>query len=61
MSPKSGRPKAEKPKCIRYSVRLDEETENKLKGYSERNKITRVDAIRKGIDMLLESETKEKK
>ena len=34
MSP-AGRPKAEKPKEIRYSIRLDAETEEKLKAYCE--------------------------
>ena len=52
MSP-AGRPKAEKPKEIRYSVRLDLETETKLKEYCEEHGITRGEAFRKGIHLLL--------
>lgn len=53
MSPRTGRPKAENPKGIRYSVRLDMETEKRLREYCERNKITKGEAIRRGIDLLL--------
>ena len=53
MSPRTGRPKADNPKDIRYSIRLDVETETKLKAYCEKNNITRVEAIRKGIHLLL--------
>lgn len=52
MSP-AGRPKAEKPKEVRYSVRLDVETEEKLKIYCEKHGITRGAAIRQGIHLLL--------
>ncbi len=52
MSP-VGRPKAEKPKEIRYSIRLDVETEEKLKSYCEQHRITRGEAIRQGIHLLL--------
>ncbi len=56
MSPKIGRPKADKPKDIRYSIRLDAETEAKLIRYCERKAITKGEAIRKGIDLLLSKE-----
>ena len=49
-----GRPKVENPKNIRYSIRLDALTEAKLKKYCEENRITKGEAIRKGIDLLLE-------
>lgn len=52
MSP-VGRPKAEKPKEIKYSIRLDAETEEKLKEYCLRNDITKGEAIRQGIHLLL--------
>lgn len=55
MSPKTGRPKADKPKDIRYSVRLDAETETRLIDYCAKNKITKGEAIRKGIHLLLSS------
>ncbi len=53
MSP-IGRPKAENPKTIRFSIRLDVETENKLKAYCEQKGITKGEAIRRGIYLLLE-------
>lgn len=53
MSPRTGRPKVAKPKYIRYSIRLDEETEYKLQEYCEDYKITKGEAIRKGINLLL--------
>lgn len=57
MSP-AGRPKAEKPKEIRYSIRLDIETEEKLKEYCEEHGITRGEAVRKGIHLLLSQNKK---
>lgn len=53
MSPKTGRPKAEIPKNIRYSIRLDAETEIKLQQYCEIHNITKGEAIRRGIHLLL--------
>ena len=53
MSPAKGRPKVEKPKAIRYSIRLDAETEAKLQEYCKANGITRGEAIRQGIHLLL--------
>lgn len=53
MSPRTGRPKAENPKEIRYSIRLDIETEERLKKYCEQNNITKGEAIRQGINLLL--------
>ena len=53
MSPRTGRPKAEKPKEVRYSIRLDMETEERLKEYCEKNGITKGEAIRRGIDLIL--------
>lgn len=53
MSPRTGRPKAEKPKDIRYSIRLDAETEHRLIEYCEEHNITKGEAIRQGIHLLL--------
>lgn len=58
MSPRTGRPKAENPKAIRYSIRLDEETERRLQEYCETHNITKGEAIRKGIHMLLSQKEK---
>ena len=48
-----GRPRADKPKSNRFSVRLDDETEQKLETYCEEHKITKGEAIRQGIHLLL--------
>lgn len=53
MPTKTGRPKAENPKSIKYSVRLDEETETKMVEYCKINGITKGEAIRRGIHLLL--------
>nr|UVN00467.1 MAG: transcriptional regulator, RHH-like [Bacteriophage sp.]DAY52143.1 MAG TPA: Alginate and motility regulator [Caudoviricetes sp.] len=50
---KMGRPKAEKPKEIKYSIRTDEETESKLLRYCEEEGITKGEAYRRGIELLL--------
>ena len=52
MSP-VGRPKAENPKSNRFSIRLDDETEQKLEKYCEEHQITKGEAIRQGIHLLL--------
>lgn len=54
MSPKTGRPKVENPKGINLTIRLDPETEKKLRQYCEENDTTRGEAIRRGIHLLLE-------
>ena len=54
LSPRTGRPKVEKPKSVNYSVRLDVETEQRLREYCQEHSITRGEAIRRGIHLLLE-------
>lgn len=56
MSPRTGRPKVENPKSISYSIRLDAETEMRLQAYCEKHGITKGNAIRKGIHLLLAQE-----
>ena len=56
ISPRTGRPKVDNPKSVKYSVRLDVETEEKLKKYCEKKGISRMEAIRRGIHLLLEKE-----
>lgn len=56
MSPKTGRPKTENPINIRTSVRLDSETDKKLIAYCKSKGITKGEAIRKGIHLLLDSQ-----
>lgn len=55
---KMGRPKAEKPKEIKYSIRTDAETEARLERYCAKEGVTKGEAYRKGIELLLkQSET----
>ena len=48
-----GRPKVDNPKSIKYSIRLDVETESKLKEYCAEHNISKGEAIRQGIHLLL--------
>ena len=50
---RAGRPKVEKPKEIKYSIRMDAETEERLKAYCDKHNISKGEAIRKGIELLL--------
>lgn len=56
MSPRTGRPKAENPKTNIIRVRLDNETTERLDEYCIEHDTTRAEAIRQGIDLLLEQE-----
>ena len=56
MSPKTGRPKTDNPVNIRTSVRLDAETDRKLIEYCNRHSMTKGEAIRKGVHLLLADE-----
>lgn len=53
MSPRTGRPKAENPKEVDVKVRLDKELNEKLLEYCKLNNITRAEAIRQGVHLLL--------
>ncbi len=55
MSPRTGRPKVDNPKEQRFSIRLDNETGKKLDSYCTETGKKRAEAIREGIDLLLES------
>lgn len=52
MSP-AGRPKSDNPKASRFSIRLDAETEKQLLEYCQKHNITKGEAIRRGIHLLL--------
>lgn len=52
MSP-MGRPKSDKPKNNDLKVRLDDETHNRLLAYCEKHNITKAEAVRQGIHLLL--------
>lgn len=49
-----GRPKADNPKNIKFSIRLDAETEKALINYCKDYNITKGEAIRQGINLLLQ-------
>ena len=53
MSPRTGRPKVDNPINIRTSVRLDKKTDEELEKYCEENGITKGEAIRRGVHLLL--------
>ena len=54
MPTKMGRPKVDNPKDIRYSIRLDADTEQRLQTYCAEHQLTRGKAIRKAIEMLFD-------
>ena len=51
-----GRPKSENPKSNRFSIRLDDSTEKSLEDYCLHHGISKGEAIRQGIHLLLEKE-----
>ncbi len=53
MSPRTGRPKAENPKKYDISIRYDEEMHKALSAYCEENGVTKVEAFRRGLKLLL--------
>lgn len=53
MPPKMGRPKSENPKRNDVKVRLDDATLIRLEKYCIEHSITKAEAIRKGIHLLL--------
>ena len=55
MSP-VGRPKSKNPKSNKFSIRLDDLTEEKLENYCLQHEISKGEAIRQGIELLLEKE-----
>lgn len=59
MSPRTGRPKAEKPKTIEVKARIDEETNKRLVDYCKKNGTNKTEVVRNGIDMVLGETEKE--
>lgn len=53
MSPRTGRPRAEKPLTVEVKARIDIETNNKLLEYCKVNKITRTEVVRRGLEKVL--------
>ena len=53
MCPTMGRPKVDNPKDIDVKVRFDKKSHDELMEYCEKHQITRTEAIRRGIHLLL--------
>lgn len=53
MSPRTGRPKSDNPKNVDVKIRFDKQSHDKLMEYCETNGITRTEAIRKAVDLLI--------
>ena len=58
MSPRTGRPKLEDPNNKRFSVCLNEEISSKLDEYCKEHGVSKGEAIRQGVYLLLSSENK---
>lgn len=55
MSPRTGRPKSDKPLIVEVKARIDVETNDKLVEYCKKNDMTRTEVVRKGIEMVLDA------
>ena len=53
LSPRTGRPKSDRPKTIEVKARIDAETDKMLSEYCERNSVTKTDVVRKGIELVI--------
>lgn len=56
MSPRTGRPKLERPLSNDIKVRLDDELHNRLLKYCKQNDTSKAETIRKAIIKFLESD-----
>lgn len=56
MSPRTGRPKTDKPKAIEVKARIDEETNKRLVEFCKENQVSRTDVVRMGIEKVLRKE-----
>lgn len=53
MSPRTGRPKSEKPLNVEVKARIDTELNKQLEDYCLQKKTTRTEVVRKGIKLVL--------
>lgn len=53
MSPRTGRPKVDNPKGINLTIRLDPELDKKLLAYCVQHDMSKGEAVRQGIHLLL--------
>ncbi|MBD5087385.1 MAG: CopG family transcriptional regulator [Clostridiales bacterium] len=54
MSPRTGRPKSDNPKSNDIKVRLDDITHESLLKYCEEHQISKAEAVRRGIHLVLQ-------
>lgn len=52
----AGRPKSENPKELRFSIRLDNATNNRLESFCDKYCLTKGEAIRRSIEFYLDKE-----
>lgn len=57
---KTGRPKSQNPHNIRYNIRLDQQTEDKLTDYCQRHNLRKTTAIRLALIAMLDDEKQKK-
>ena len=55
MSPRTGRPKVDNKKDIRFSIRLDADINKALESYCEKHNEIKAEVIRKAIVSFLEN------
>jgi len=53
LSPRTGRPKSEKPKEIEVKARIDAETDKRLQEHCKVHGKTRTEVVREGINLVL--------
>lgn len=53
MSPRTGRPKVDRPKTIEVKARIDEETYDRLMEYCKENNTTKTEVVREGIEKVI--------
>ena len=54
-----GRPKSDNPKDIDVKVRIDKQLNERLLSFCAKHEVTRAEAIRAGVVMLLDDDEKE--
>ena len=52
LSPRTGRPKSDNPKSIETRIRMDKETDEKLRWCAAQKGMSKSDIIREGIDLV---------
>ena len=58
LSPRTGRPKVNNPKSYEVKARIDENIYQAIIRYAEKNNITKTEAFRRAIDLLLTQDKK---